>query len=52
LHKDRDENIKLKAYFVELGQSECVYFTENETSNNQVFDKKYGPNVTLAHVSI
>jgi len=27
----------LKAYFAEFGQSECVYFTTNETSNKQVF---------------
>ena len=37
LHKDRDENIKCKAYFAEFGQSECVYFTITETSDQQVF---------------
>ena len=36
LHRDRHENIKWKAYFAEFGQSECVYFTKNETSNKQV----------------
>jgi len=36
LHRDRDENIKCKAYFGEFGQAECVYFTINETSNKQV----------------
>jgi len=41
VHKDKDENIKCKAYF---GQSECVYFTLNETSNKHVFiQKKMGP---------
>jgi len=37
LHKGRDENIKYKAYFAEFGQSECVYFTITETSDQQVF---------------
>jgi len=37
LHRDRDENIKCKAYFAKFGQTECVYFTINETSNKQVF---------------
>jgi len=32
VHRDRDENIKCKVYFAEFGQSECVYFTKNETS--------------------
>jgi len=45
LHRDRDENIKCKAYFAEFGQSECVYFTINETSNKQDLHKKYGRNV-------
>jgi len=45
LHKDRDKNIKCKAYFAEFGQSECAYFTINETSNKQVFISKYGPNI-------
>jgi len=46
LHRDRDENIKSKAYFAEFGQSECVYFNINETSNKQdLFFKKYGRNV-------
>jgi len=35
LHRNRDEHIKCKAYFPEFGQSECVYFTINETSNKQ-----------------
>jgi len=35
LHRDRDENIKCEAYFAEFGQSERVYFTVNETSNEQ-----------------
>jgi len=38
LHRDRHENIKWKAYFAEFGQSECVYFTKNETSNKQVLN--------------
>jgi len=46
LHRGRDKNIERKAYFAEFGQSDCVYFTENETSNEQVLYKKYGPNVT------
>jgi len=57
LHRDRDENIKRKAYFAEFGQTECVYFTINESSNKQVFKnfnnmvpmlqkKQYGPSVT------
>ena len=37
LHRDRDENIECKAYFAEFGQSECVYFTINKTSNEHVF---------------
>jgi len=37
LHGDRGENIKCKAYFAEFGQSECVYFTKNETSNKPDF---------------
>jgi len=45
LHRGRDENIKCKAYFAEFGQSECVYFTINETSNKQDSYKKYGRNV-------
>jgi len=46
MHRDRDENIKCKAYFAEVGQSECVYFAINQTSNKHVFiQKKYGPNV-------
>jgi len=32
-----NENIKCKAYFAEFGQSECVYFTITETSDQQVF---------------
>jgi len=40
LHRDREENIKFKAYFAEFGQSGCVYFTKNETSNKQVFIQK------------
>jgi len=36
LHKDKDENIKYKAYFAEFGQSECAYFNINETSKKQV----------------
>jgi len=31
-----DGNIECKASFAEFGQSECVYFTINETSNKQV----------------
>jgi len=34
-HRNRDENIRCKAYFDEFGQSECVYFTIYETSNKQ-----------------
>jgi len=60
LHRDKDENIKCKAYFAEFGQTECVYFTINETSNKQVFKnlnnilpmlqkKQYGPSVTCLH---
>jgi len=37
LHRDRDENIKCKAYFAEFAQSECVYFTITETPDEQVF---------------
>jgi len=40
LHRDRDENIKCKAYFAEFGQSEYVFFTINETSNKQDLYKK------------
>jgi len=40
LHRDGDENIKCKAYFAEFGQSECVYFTINETSNKHDLYKK------------
>jgi len=40
LHRDRDENIKWKAYFAEFGQSECAFFTINETSNKQDLYKK------------
>jgi len=29
--------LKCKAYFAEFGQSECVNFTINETSNKEVF---------------
>jgi len=44
LHRDKDENIKCGAYFAQFGQSECVYFTINESSNKHVFiKKKYGP---------
>ena len=28
LHRDRDGNIKCKAYFAEFAQSECVYFQD------------------------
>jgi len=35
-----------KLIFAEYGRSECVYFTKNETSNKQLLNKKYGPNVT------
>jgi len=56
LHSDKDENIKRQAYFAEFRQTECVYFTINETSNKQVYKnlnnmvpmlqkKQYGPNV-------
>jgi len=56
LHRDRDENIKCQAYFVEFGQTESVYCTINETSNKQVSKnlnnmvpmlqkKQYGPSV-------
>jgi len=31
LHRDRDKNIKWQAHFAEFGQSECVYFTKNQT---------------------
>jgi len=37
LHRDRDENIKYKAYFAEFGQSECVHLIINETFKKQVF---------------
>jgi len=37
LPRDRDESIEYKAYFAEFGQSECVYFTISETSDQQVF---------------
>ena len=37
LHRGRDGNIKCKAYFAEFTQSECVYFTITETSDQQVF---------------
>jgi len=37
LHRDRDDNIKYKAYFAEFGQSEYVYFTITESSDQQVF---------------
>jgi len=37
MHRDRDENIKCKAYFADFGHSESVYFTKNKTSNKQVF---------------
>jgi len=40
LHRDKDENIKRKAYFAEVEQSECVYFTVNENSNKQDLYKK------------
>jgi len=40
VHRDRDENIKCKAYFAEFGHSGCVYFTINETSNKQDLYKK------------
>ena len=42
MRRDRDE-IKCKAYFAQFGQSECVYFTKNETSHKQVFIPKHGP---------
>jgi len=45
LHRDKDENIKRKAYFAESGQSKCVYFTISETSINKFLYKQYGPNV-------
>jgi len=37
LRRHKDKIIKYKAYFAEFGQSECVYFTINETSNKEVF---------------
>jgi len=40
LHTDINENINCKAYFSEFGQSICVYFTKNETSNKHVFIQK------------
>jgi len=43
LHRDKDDNIKCKANFAAFGQSECVYFTINETSNKQVFIKSMVP---------
>ena len=46
LHRDKDENIKCKAYFAEFEQSESVYFTKNKTSSRHVFIKQSGPNVT------
>ena len=46
LRRDREENIKCKAYFAEFGQSESVYFTKNKTSNKQVFIQKYAPKIT------
>jgi len=47
LHRDKDENIKCKAYFAEFGQSECVYFNINESSNkiNTFLYKECGPYV-------
>jgi len=46
LRRDRDENIKCKAYFADFGQSECVYFNINEASNKQdLYKKEYGRNV-------
>jgi len=46
LHGDRDENIKFKAYIVEFEQSEYVHFNKNETFNEHILIKRYGPNVT------
>jgi len=43
LHRDRDKNVKCKAYFAEVGQSESVYFITNKTSNKQVFIQKICP---------
>jgi len=51
LHRDRDENAKCKAHFAEFGQSQCVYFTINETSNKQVFIKNMFP-MLYKHVRI
>jgi len=41
LHRDRNKNIKCKAYFAEFGLSEFgLYFTINETSSKQDLYKK------------
>jgi len=43
LHRDRDENIKCKAYFADFRQFECVYFTINESYINKFSYKNMVP---------
>jgi len=44
--------MKHKAYFAEFGQSECVYFTTNETSHRQVFLYKNVVPMLYKYVSV
>jgi len=52
LHRDREENIKYKAYLAEFGQSESVYFTINQTSNKYVFILKNMVPMLYKYVSV
>ena len=52
LHRDRDENIKCEAYFAEFRQSECVYFTITQTSNEHLFIKKNMVPMLYKYVSV
>jgi len=52
LHRDREENIKCKAYLAEFGQSKCVYFTINKTSNKYVFILKNMVPILYKYVSV